>query len=131
MFKSLSAVQKALGALPAAMEPSRVNGKWHAPKFSRRKLAELRKAALGFDLPWDWDRERKPVREREPKGHKHDRERPMREAKIAAALAKQPELVAAYRAKRKIVPTTLERLTMSAAELALKRRTAANPQGKK
>ena len=70
MFKSLSAVQKALGALPAAMEPSRVNGKWHAPKFSRRKLAELRKAALGFDLPWDWDRERKPVRAtlREPTG---------------------------------------------------------------
>ena len=131
MFKSLSAVQKALGALPAAMEPSRVNGKWHAPKFSRRKLAELRKAALGFDLPWDWDRERKPVREREPKGHKHDRERPMREAKIAAALAKQPELVAAYRAKRKIVPTTLERLTMSTAELVLKRRTAVNPEGKK
>jgi hypothetical protein len=129
MFKSLSAVQKALGALPAAMEPSRVNGKWHAPRFSRRKLAELRKAALGFDLPWDWDRERKPVREREPKGHKHDRERPMREAKIAAALAKQPELVAAYRAKRKIVPTTLERLTMSTAELVLKRRTAVNPAG--
>ena len=82
-------------------------------------------------MPWDWDRERKPVREREPKGHKHDRERPMREAKIAAALAKQPELVAAYRAKRKIVPTTLERLTMSTAELVLKRRTAVNPQGKK
>ena len=55
----------------------------------------------------------------------------MREAKIAAALAKQPELVAAYRAKRKIVPTTLERLTMSVAEIALKRRAAVNPQGKK
>ena len=131
MFKSLSAVQKALGALPAAMEPSRVNGKWHAPKFSRRKLAELRKAALGFDGPGDGPRAPPPGRAREPKGHKHDRERPMREAKIAAALAKQPELVAAYRAKRKIVPTTLERLTMSVAEIALKRRAAVNPQGKK
>ena len=129
MFKSLSAVQKALGALPAAMEPSRVNGKWHAPKFSRRKLAELRKAALGFDLPWDWDRERKPVREREPKGTSTTgsgrcaRRRSRRRSRAA-------QLVAAYRAKRKIVPTTLNDHHV-VAEITLKRRAAVNPQGKK
>ena len=127
----MSAVQKALGSLPAAMQPTRVNGKWHAPEFSRRKLAELRKAALGFDLSWEWDRERKPVREREPKGHKHNRDKPLREAKIAAALAKQPELIAAYRARREIKPTVLEKLTMSAAELRLKRRLTNAQPGKK
>jgi hypothetical protein len=129
MFKTLTAVQKALGALPVAMTPSRVNGKWHAPEFSRRKVAELRKAALSFDLDWVHDTARKPVRER-MKGHKHDRDRPIREAKVAAALKKQPELVAAYRAKMKIKPTTLEKLTMSTAELVLKRRLAVT-SGKK
>ena len=126
LFKTVSAVRKALGALPVAMTPSRVNGKWHAPEFSRRKVAELRKAALSFDLDWVHDTARKPVRER-MKGHKHDRERPLREAKIQAALAKQPELIAAYRAKKILKPSVLEKLTMSTAELVLKRRMNVTP----
>ena len=130
MFKSLSAVQKALGALPAAMEPSRVNGKWHAPKFSDASSRSCGRPRWGSTCPGTGTASASPCAS-EPKGHKHDRERPMREAKIAAALAKQPELVAAYRAKRKIVPTTLERLTMSAAEITLKRRAAVNHRGRR
>tara|TARA_B110000977_G_scaffold26996_1_gene33889 strand:+ start:12538 stop:12939 length:402 start_codon:yes stop_codon:yes gene_type:complete len=130
LFKTVSAVRQALSALPAAMEPSRVNGKWHAPQFSRRKIAELRKAALSFDMEWLYYREQKPVRDRPPKGHKHDRERPLREAKIQAALAKQPELIAAYRAKKILKPSVLEKLTMSTAELVLKRRMNVTPSKK-
>jgi len=39
--------------------------------------------------------------ERPGKGHKHEREKPAREAKIAEALKKQPELIAAYKARLK------------------------------
>ena len=48
MFRNIAVLEKALSALPAAMKPSQVNGKWRAPEFSRRKIAELRREVLAL-----------------------------------------------------------------------------------
>jgi len=126
MFKSASAVEKALRALPEAMKPTLVAGKWRAPAFSRRKIAELRRAVLGLDMAWPFEEPpRKEPAVRERKGHKHERMKHLREAKIEAALAKQPELVAAHRERQRAHKTeasAFDRITMSTKELILKHR---------
>ena len=126
MFKSASAVEKALRALPEAMKPTLVAGKWRAPAFSRRKIAELRRAVLGLDMAWPFEEPpRKEPAVRERKGHKHERTKHLREAKIEAALAKQPELVAAHRERQRAHKTeasAFDRITMSTKELILKHR---------
>lgn len=48
MFRNIAVLEKALSALPAAMKPSQVNGKWRAPELSRRKIAELRRGVLAL-----------------------------------------------------------------------------------
>jgi len=48
MFRNIAMLEKALSALPAAMKPFQVNGKWRAPEFSRRKIAELRREVLAL-----------------------------------------------------------------------------------
>lgn len=82
---------------------------------------------------WLWDVPKKEVVEKPPKGHKHEREKPLREAKIAAALAKQPELIAAYREKRRIKDkaTPFDLFTLTTKELKLKARAAAAQGGGK
>lgn len=67
------------------------------------------------------------------KGHKHERDKPIREAKIEAALARQPELIAAYRERRKFreSATPFDLYTMTTKELKLKHRMTLNPQNKK
>jgi hypothetical protein len=39
-------LEKAVAKLPAAMTPTKIDGKWRAPELSRRAIAELRKAVL-------------------------------------------------------------------------------------
>lgn len=105
MFRNADKLARALAKMPAAANTS-VNpnsGRIRAPEFSKRVVAELRKAAIASGREWPWDRApgvQKTV-ERPGKGHKHEREKPAREAKIAEALKKQPELIAAYKARLK------------------------------
>lgn len=105
MFRNADKLARALAKMPAAANTS-VNpnsGRIRAPEFSKRVVAELRKAAIASGRDWPWDRApgvQKTV-ERPGKGHKHEREKPAREAKIAEALKKQPELIAAYKARLK------------------------------
>jgi hypothetical protein len=105
MFRNADKLARALAKMPAAASTS-VNpnsGRIRAPEFSKRVVAELRKAAIASGHEWPWDRApgvQKTV-ERPGKGHKHEREKPAREAKIAEALKKQPELIAAYKARLK------------------------------
>lgn len=79
------------------------------PKLSRRKAAMARKRAIlegnygAWDpetgLGWDpaWDRMRKVVVMKPPKGRKHDREQPRRLQRVAEGLAAQERLQADYR----------------------------------
>lgn len=46
MFKNVAKLEKALAKLPGAMKPTLVEGKWRKPEFSRRTIAELRKAVI-------------------------------------------------------------------------------------
>ena len=114
MFRNAEKLQRALAKMPAAAMASvnPANGRFRAPEFSGRVVAELRKACVAAGVPWTHDRVRgvEKTVARAPKGHKHDREKPLREAKIAAAMAKQPEIVAAFRARQKTKAKGLEKV---------------------
>lgn len=58
--------------LPAIFRPHMVNGTWHAPLVSRRRIAQIRKETLLAGEVWPYDEPRviKPVI---LKGHKRDR----------------------------------------------------------
>lgn len=52
-LKNPKLVQSLLKTLPYSAMPLKVGGVWRSPKLSRRKLAELKKAAIyhGFEWP--------------------------------------------------------------------------------
>lgn len=104
MFRCPEKLARALAKMPDAGAP-RVDarGRFRAPELPARAVAALRAAALANGHPWPWDRSpgvQKTV-ERAGKGHKWARERGALEAKRREALAKQPELIAAYRARQR------------------------------
>ena len=105
MFQRVEKLRAALAKMPAASEITRnpLNGRVRAPEFSKRVVAELRKACVARGMAWEYDAERgvEKTKTRPGKGHKHDRAKPAREAKVAAALAKQPELIAGYKERLK------------------------------
>lgn len=49
MFRNIMKFEKAIASLPGAIQPTKVDGKWRAPEMSRRKFAELRKAAIALN----------------------------------------------------------------------------------
>ena len=103
MFRNLEKLRAALAKMPdaarARVDPN--TGRFRAPEFSGRVVGELRKAVIANGMEWTHDAPKgvQKTVERPPKGHKFDREKPLREARRAEALAKQPELIAAYRAR--------------------------------
>jgi len=101
----LEKVKRSLMKMPHASRATKVEGttRWRAPEFSGRVVAELRKAAIANGLAWTHDKPRgvEKTVNRANKGHKFDREKPSRELKIEEALRKQPEIVAAFRARMK------------------------------
>lgn len=55
-----------------------VAGSWHKPAISAKNAARLRKETLAEGGEWAYERAAEPARRRKPKGHKHDREKPLR-----------------------------------------------------
>lgn len=53
-------------------------GTWHKPAISAKNLARLRREALLAGEEWPYDKPAAEVKRRKPKGHKHDREKPLR-----------------------------------------------------
>eukprot|EP00741_Cyanophora_paradoxa_P016698 tig00020938_g16127.t1 len=74
-----------------------VDGKWRRPELSLRKKAMLRKEALLKGEPWPFDDPPKEKVVKLPKGHKWEREKHLRVAKIQKALEEQPAKIAEYR----------------------------------
>ncbi|KAI7842612.1 hypothetical protein COHA_003716 [Chlorella ohadii] len=75
-----------------------VAGSWHKPAISAKNAARLRKETLAEGGEWAYERAAEPARRRKPKGHKHDREKPLREAEIARKLEQADQRIADYRA---------------------------------
>mmetsp|Transcript_20669 Transcript_20669/g.51767 ORF Transcript_20669/g.51767 Transcript_20669/m.51767 type:complete len:140 (-) Transcript_20669:140-559(-) len=115
----LTLAQK-LAMLPQAGLPQKImtvagHPKWHAPKFSKRRLADLKKEALAAGHEWPMAEYEKP--ERPPgksfhetriffsKGHKDERLKPAREANIAKQMAEMPAKIAAWREAKKASKT--------------------------
>lgn len=107
MFRNVEKLRACLARMPEAARArlDATTGRFRAPEFSGRVVAELRKAALALGEPWTHDEargvEKYAVVGRARKGHKWERERGALEARRAEALARQPELIAAYRARLK------------------------------
>lgn len=53
-------------------------GVWHKPVISAKNFARLRREALLAGEHWPHDKPAKEVKRRKSKGHKHDREKPLR-----------------------------------------------------
>ncbi|KAL4422994.1 hypothetical protein ABPG77_005474 [Micractinium sp. CCAP 211/92] len=83
----------------AAVTFNRVGeGSWRKPAISAKNLARLRREALLAGEEWPYDKPAAEVQRRKPKGHKHDREKPLREAAIQKKLAEADKRIAEYRA---------------------------------
>ena len=130
MFRCPEKLARALGKMPEAGAKSvDARGRFRAPELSARAIAALRAAALASGHPWPFDRKpgtQKTV-ERAGKGHKWERERGALEAKRREALAKQPELVAGYRARQRSKAKGLDKVwddfILTKSERTLKLRT--------
>ncbi|PSC70680.1 hypothetical protein C2E20_5883 [Micractinium conductrix] len=73
-------------------------GAWIKPSISAKNVARLRREALVAGEEWTYDKPAaEPAKRRRPKGHKHDREKPLREAAIQAKLAEADKRIADYR----------------------------------
>lgn len=139
MFRNVERLRAALAKMPDAARASvnPANGRFRAPEFSGRVVAELRKAAIANGYEWTHDKPRgtQKTLTRPGKGHKCDREKPAREAARAEALAKQPELIAAYRArmrsKAKGLDKTWDDFVLTKSEKTLKIRMQDQQGGKK
>jgi len=85
--------------LPQAFRPALVNGKWHRPTIGARYRNMLKYHFKANAVPWTFDHKERGInpRHKEPKGHKFERERPIKLAKIKKALENQPEMVLKYR----------------------------------
>ncbi len=66
-----------LSRLPSSFCASSA-GSWHKPAISAKNLARLRREALLAGEEWPYDKPAAEVQRRKPKGHKHDREKPLR-----------------------------------------------------
>lgn len=116
MFRCAEKLRACLARMPEAGR-ARVDaetGRWRAPEFSARVVAALRAAARANGLEWTHDAprgvEKYAVVGRVRKGHKWERERANLEARRAEALAKQPELIAAHRARMKTKAKGLDKV---------------------
>ena len=85
MFRCVKKLEKALASLPTSMNPQLVDGKWRKPELSKRSLAELRKAALAMGREWVWDPAPKDKKERDPRGHKNELNKHIREVRGGGA----------------------------------------------
>lgn len=136
-----------LGA--AALKPAKMdNGKWRGAELSAKTVAQLRKdtrlmgrCALSAPLArsdarseWPYEEPRAPstIFQRQLKGHRVDREKPMREARIVAGLAKQDELLAARAKARAPKPgpeAFLDAELLTVKELRIKNRGVSASKG--
>ncbi|GBF89103.1 hypothetical protein Rsub_01820 [Raphidocelis subcapitata] len=96
----------------AALQARRVGSNaniWLPPIVSRRQAMEIRHEWLAEGKEWPFEhivpglpKNDAPYNAGRQKGHKRDGERAEREARIKAAMQKMPQLIAEYRASRKI-----------------------------
>lgn len=65
---------------PCSLSPAplQINGSWQKPLISAKNAARLRKEALQQGKEWPFDKPAAEAARRKPKGHKHDREKPLR-----------------------------------------------------
>ena len=95
MFRNVERLRAALAKMPDAARASvnPANGRFRAPEFSGRVVAELRKAAIANGYEWTHDKPRgtQKTLTRPGKGHKCDREKPAREAARAEGRAGDDE----------------------------------------
>mmetsp|Transcript_38148 Transcript_38148/g.73164 ORF Transcript_38148/g.73164 Transcript_38148/m.73164 type:complete len:149 (-) Transcript_38148:327-773(-) len=106
LFKKLPKVAQRNGGLPACLE-STICEKTHrivGPALKAMPAAKLRRDVLLSGRDWPWDKERKIVEPREPKGHKRDRERDARWIKIEATMEKMDDIIAEFRQSQKPKP---------------------------
>eukprot|EP00274_Cyanoptyche_gloeocystis_P005205 CAMPEP_0196656436 /NCGR_PEP_ID=MMETSP1086-20130531/17308_1 /TAXON_ID=77921 /ORGANISM="Cyanoptyche gloeocystis , Strain SAG4.97" /LENGTH=127 /DNA_ID=CAMNT_0041989181 /DNA_START=40 /DNA_END=423 /DNA_ORIENTATION=+ len=82
--------------LAEKLKPQLVNGVWHGPKYPARAAARLRKETLLAGEVWPFEKAKKEVFN-PPKGHKWERERHARLAKIAKNMEEMPKRIAEYR----------------------------------
>lgn len=124
----MSSLAKLLRLGASALKPTKqADGTWHMAEVSARAAARLRKQAQLAGMPWVYEEPAKRSRifERICKGHKADRARPEREARVAAGLAKQAELLAARVKAREPKPGDwLDREMLTATERRMKARAA-------
>ncbi|KAI3437914.1 hypothetical protein D9Q98_000359 [Chlorella vulgaris] len=73
------------------------SGVWRKPAISAKNLARLRRETLLEGGEWPYEKPVVETKRRKPKGHKHDREKPQREAAIQKKLEVVDERIAEYR----------------------------------
>eukprot|EP00276_Gloeochaete_wittrockiana_P000294 CAMPEP_0184674392 /NCGR_PEP_ID=MMETSP0308-20130426/87210_1 /TAXON_ID=38269 /ORGANISM="Gloeochaete witrockiana, Strain SAG 46.84" /LENGTH=140 /DNA_ID=CAMNT_0027121985 /DNA_START=673 /DNA_END=1095 /DNA_ORIENTATION=- len=112
----------ALKNIGESLKPRLVNGKWYRPLISARVASKLRKEALIAGDPWPHDPIPKDRVYKPPKGPKHERERPERQARIAKLMSEMPQRIAEYRESLKKKPPAKKKKDVKGnqAELARK-----------
>ena len=124
-----------LGA--AALLPTKsADGTWRGAALSAKALARLRRDARleGREWPYEQSREPSTVFQRLPKGHRADREAPVREARVVAGLARQVDLLGVRekaRAPKVGAEAFLDRELLTTKELRIKSRGVVAAGGKK
>lgn len=61
-----------------ALKPQKVFGVWRKAAISAKNAARLRREWLLEGKEWPWEAPAKEVKPRKPKGHKHDKLKPLR-----------------------------------------------------
>ena len=78
-MSNVSTLQQLATNLASRIVPKLVDGKWRKAEISAKRLAKIQKdahaAGVELNLP---EKERKPMRLKPNKGHKHDRLKPER-----------------------------------------------------
>ncbi|GAQ81446.1 hypothetical protein KFL_000800240 [Klebsormidium nitens] len=86
-------------ALASKLRSQWIDGKWIAPKIKAREAAKLKRETLLSGREWPHDPPRKEMKNI-MKGHKHDRIAAERRKKIEETMARMPQIIADFKAKK-------------------------------
>lgn len=124
------ALRRLLEKGAAALLPQKVGDVWRKAEVSAKSAARLRKQFLAEGREWTYTEQRSAptIKDVKMKGKIADRHQHEREAKVAAGVAKQGELLAAYlkrKEQRGGTEAILDNLLLRPRERRLKARTTA------
>ncbi|GAB4818433.1 hypothetical protein N2152v2_005479 [Parachlorella kessleri] len=107
----------------AALKPQKVGDVWRKAAISAKNVARLRREWLLAGKEWPYDPVKEVPKPRKPKGHKHDKQKVVREKAIEANMANMEDRVAAYRKSNQLQNVSLlDRLLNTPKQLRLKQR---------